>query len=157
MSRVPEPEGIGDVGTTRRSLRHRDAEGRGVTELSSRLGIAGATLGVIAGVIQWSFGAEIPELTGSKLHPVQLGIITILLSLVAMAASLAAKDLAARSTRGTVLVALGLLIPAGICFTTVGSLWYLPGPLLIAAAFLVIARFQGWSLGFTPRRSGQSR
>jgi hypothetical protein len=111
-----------------------------VTELSSRLGIAGATLGVVAGAIQWSFGAEIPELTGNKLHPVQLGIITILLSLVAMAASLAAKDLAARSTRGTVLVALGLLIPAGICFTTVGALWYLPGPLLITAGFLVIAR-----------------
>jgi hypothetical protein len=29
-----------------------------MAELPSRLGIAGATQGVMAGVIQWSFGAE---------------------------------------------------------------------------------------------------
>ena len=126
-------------------------------ELPSRLGIAGAALGIVAGVIQWSLGAEIPELTGNKLHPVQLGIITIVLSLVAMAASLAARDLATRSMRETVVLILGLLIPAGICFTTVGSLWYLPGPLLITAAFLVLARSQGWSLGPTRRTRSQSR
>jgi hypothetical protein len=34
--------------------------------------------------------------------------------------------------------ALALLIPAGVCFTTIGRLWYLPGVLLTAAAVLVL-------------------
>jgi hypothetical protein len=32
-----------------------------------------------------TFGKDIPDWTGNKLHPVQLGIITIVLSLVALA------------------------------------------------------------------------
>jgi len=33
---------------------------------------------------------------------------------------------------------LGILVPAGICFTTVGRLWFLPGPLLIVAAVFLL-------------------
>ncbi|MGH2984622.1 MAG: hypothetical protein ACRDK5_10295, partial [Solirubrobacterales bacterium] len=51
-------------------------------------GVAGAALGIVAGIAQWAFGNVIPEWTGNKLHPVQLGIITIALSLIALAAVL---------------------------------------------------------------------
>jgi hypothetical protein len=33
-------------------------------------GVAGAALGIAAGIAQWAFGSEIPEWTGDKLHPV---------------------------------------------------------------------------------------
>jgi hypothetical protein len=49
-------------------------------------GVGGAALGIAAGIAQWAVGNEIPEWTGDKLHPVQLGIITIALSLIAIAA-----------------------------------------------------------------------
>lgn len=102
------------------------------------LGTAGAALGVLAGIVQWAVGDEIPEWTGNKLHPVQLGIITIALSLLA----LASVQLAARNPQGPPwqrgLAWLGILVPAGICFTTVGRLWFLPGPLLIVAALLLL-------------------
>lgn len=102
------------------------------------LGTAGAALGVIAGVVQWTAGSEIPDWTGNKLHPVQLGIVTILLSLLA----LASVNFAARNPDATPwqngLAWLGILVPAGICFTTVGRLWFLPGPLLIVAAVFLL-------------------
>ena len=34
--------------------------------------------------------------------------------------------------------ALAFLLPAGVCFTTIGRLWYLPGLLLLAAGVLVL-------------------
>ncbi len=36
-------------------------------------------------------------------------------------------------------IVLALLVPALVCFTTVGRLWYLPGALLLAAGALVLA------------------
>ena len=36
-------------------------------------GVGGAALGIAAGIAQWAVGNEIPEWTGDKLHPVQLG------------------------------------------------------------------------------------
>jgi hypothetical protein len=102
-----------------------------------RLGLAGGALGIVAGIVQWAFGSEIPDWTGDKLHPVQLGIITIALSLLALGC---VRFLALRSTRPAwqrALATLGILAAAGICFTTVGRLWYVPGPLLIASAALL--------------------
>ncbi|MCW2637662.1 MAG: hypothetical protein JWQ99_4029 [Blastococcus sp.] len=34
---------------------------------------------------------------------------------------------------------IGLLLPAGLCFSTVGRLWWLPGPLLLCAAGMALA------------------
>lgn len=90
--------------------------------------------------MQWAFGSDIPGWTGDKLHPVQLGIITIALSLVALASVSDAARLADATPRRRIVPALGILAPAGICFTTVGRLWYVPGVLLILAAALLIAR-----------------
>jgi hypothetical protein len=111
----------------------RDLNSRGYT-----LGVAGALLGVVAGIVQWTLGNEIPEWTGNKLHAVRLGIITVLLSL----ASLVSVRYLEAHREGMTLarVAAGFLIlaTAVICFTTVGRLWYVPGPLLIASLVLLL-------------------
>ena len=102
------------------------------------LGGAGAVLGVAAGVVQWAWGEEIPDWTGNKLHPVQLGIITIALSLLALGAVWHAARHPAAPGWQKGLAWIGILVPAGICFTTVGRLWLLPGPLLVVAAVLLL-------------------
>jgi hypothetical protein len=113
-------------------------------------GIAGATLGILAGAVQWAFGSEIPEWTGDKLHPVQLGIITIALSLIALAAVIRLDRDPPVSTTGLLGLVAAVLGAALICFTTVGRLWYLPGPLLIIAAGLLLAAPRG-----APPRAGR--
>jgi hypothetical protein len=110
-------------------------------QLGYTLGLVGASLGALAGIVQWAFGDEIPEWTGNKLHPVQLGMITILLSLLAAACVtyLARNADATGWRRGAAILLIGAA--AGICFTTVGRLWYVPGPLLlVAAAYLAQSR-----------------
>ena len=102
-------------------------------------GVAGAALGIAAGITQWAVGNEIPEWTGDKLHPVQLGIITIALSLIAMAAVVFAHRNPTISPRARVALAAVILLAAVVCFTTVGRLWYVPGPLLIIAAGFLLA------------------
>ena len=114
-----------------------------MSRLGWRLGLAGAILGVVAGVVQWAFGHQIPDWTGDKLHPVQLGIITIALSLIALSSVGYAIRRADAPPRLRTLSALGMLVPAAICFTTVGRLWYVPGLLLILAAVLLLARPAG--------------
>jgi hypothetical protein len=111
-------------------------------------GVAGAALGIVAGIAQWAFGNQIPEWTGNKLHPVQLGIITIALSLIALAAVVFAHRDPTIPLRVRVALAVAILLAAVVCFTTVGRLWYVPGPLLIAAAGLLLAASPG-----APRRS----
>jgi hypothetical protein len=107
-------------------------------QLGLRLGTVGAALGMLAGIVQWAFGSEIPDWTGNKLHPVQLGIITILLSSLAFASvRFAARNPEALAWQKAA-AWIGILAPAGICFTTVGRLWFLPGPLLIVAALLLL-------------------
>ena len=110
-------------------------------------GVAGAALGIVAGIAQWAFGNEIPEWTGNKLHPVQLGIITIALSLIALAAVVFAHRNPTISPRARVALAVAILPAAAVCFTTVGRPWYVPGPLLIIAAGLLLATSRG-----APRR-----
>ena len=102
------------------------------------IGTAGAALGALAGAVQWAFGSEIPEWTGNKLHPVQLGIITIALCCLAFASLRFAWRHPRAPGWQQALAWLGILAPAGICFTTVGRLWYVPGPLLIIGAILVL-------------------
>lgn len=111
-----------------------------MNDLGYRLGVIGAILGVIAGVVQWAFGDEIPDWTGNKLHPVQLGLITILLSVIAFAGIRHLARHPDAPMRERVLATIGVGLAAGICFTTVGRLWYVPGPLLLVAAVLLNRR-----------------
>lgn len=108
--------------------RHRNA---------AYAGVVGCTLGVLAGVIQAAAGSHIPDWTGAKTAPGALGLLTIALSLLAGLA--AVRQRSASRTAGTrAACALALIAPALLCFTTVGPLWYLPGPLLLVAGILSI-------------------
>lgn len=109
-----------------------------------RLGLPGAALGVIAGLIQWAFGGDIPDWTGNKLHPGRLGLITTALSALALVSIHAATGRPYLATPHRALLAgVGVLAPAAICFTTVGRLWYLPGPLLLVAGALILVAPRG--------------
>jgi hypothetical protein len=114
--------------STGRAVRRRAA---------ATLGTAGSVLGAIAGTVQVLLGARIPEWTGAKQEPASLGLLTIALSLVA---GYAAHRQARPSTtvRSRAAYAAALLIPGLLCFSTVGRLWYLPGPLLLAAGVFSI-------------------
>lgn len=102
-----------------------------------RLGLAGGALGVVAGVIQAAFGAEIPEWTGGKSNPVGLGLLTVVLSEVAVGcAVLLGREWSRPATRFA--CGAGLLLPGSLCFSTVGLLWYVPGALLLSATAVAL-------------------
>jgi hypothetical protein len=102
-----------------------------------RIGLAGVALGVAAGLTQLLAGSAIPAWSGNKLDTTGLGITTILLSLVA---GVGLWQLCRELPRWERLAVLLLVIAcAAVCFTTVGRLWWIPGPLLIAAAVLAFA------------------
>jgi hypothetical protein len=97
---------------------------------------AGVLLGVCAGLLQLFLGSTIPEWTGNKMDPAGLGLTTIVLSLVAGAALWQLRRPLPRWAR--VACAVVGVACAGVCFSTVGRLWYLPGTLLIAATLLAV-------------------
>jgi hypothetical protein len=102
------------------------------------LGIIGSALGIVAGLVEASVGADIREWIGDKSSPFPLGIVTIVLSLVALGAALVARR-QPTTAAGRLAVGLGLLLPGGVGFTTVGRLWYVPGLLLVVAGALALA------------------
>jgi hypothetical protein len=109
---------------------------RGRHSVAARLGIAGSGLGLLAGLVQATVGSRIPDWTGAKLAPGSLGLLTIGLSLLAGLAAARqnrALPVGPRTACALVLLAAGLL-----CFSTVGRLWYLPGPLLLLAGILSV-------------------
>lgn len=109
--------------------------------VAARLGVAGGSLGVVAGVIQATVGSRIPYWTGAKAAPGSLGLLTITLSLLAGLAALRQRN--PRLTVGSRAACAVALLAAGfLCFTTVGRLWYLPGPLLLVAGTLTIDSWQ---------------
>jgi hypothetical protein len=107
--------------------------------LARLVGTVGALLGVVVGLIDLAVGPSIRSWVGDKQDTTGLGIATILLSLVALASAVAPMVLRSRSTGLRLAAAAGLLVPAGICFTTAGRLWYAPGILLICAGVIAAA------------------
>lgn len=107
------------------------------TSAASRVGpvltMIGAALGVAAGVVQVGFGSEIPQWSGAKAEPVSLGILTIVLSCLAATAAHVVLRGPKRSTRQVAMLAT-VVVVALVCFTTVGRLWLVPGPLLLVGA-----------------------
>ncbi len=113
-------------------------------QAARRLGVSGVTLGVAAGLTQLLVGSTIPTWSGNKLDTTGLGITTIVLGLVV---GVGLRHLHRPLPRWERVAALLLVLAcAGVCFTTVGRLWYLPGPLLIAAALLAFAAEPGKDL-----------
>ena len=66
---------------------------------------------------------------------------TMLLSGMALAAVTVARKRETQTNDGKLAIFLGVLLPAAICFTTVGRLWYLPGSLLVGSAALLAYEF----------------
>lgn len=94
-----------------------------------------------AGAAVAARGNDLADWTGGKQDPTPLGLLTVALSVCAAAACL---NQARPSENGIhpgrrAAVVVGQLLPALICFTTVGRLWWAPGVLLLAAAGLTIS------------------
>ena len=119
--------------------------------LAGRLALAGALLGLLAGLAELTLGASMRGWVGDKADTTRLGLATLALAGVALAAALALRQRPAEPrdvvavglvvpapSGHRVVVVAGLVVPALVCFTTVGRLWYLPGALLLAAAALVL-------------------
>lgn len=104
-------------------------------------GLFGSTLGILAGLIELSIGAKIKPWIGNKENPAVLGLVTILLSSIALATFIVARKRDPKTNDGKLAIFLGVLLPAAICFTTVGRLWYLPGALLVVAVALLAFEF----------------
>ena len=97
----------------------------------------GATLGLVAGLVELTAGPHLRSWVGDKQDTTRLGLATIVLSLVALAA-VAGWRRRQPSTAMQLLVAASLLVPGLIGFTTVGRLWYAPGVLLLAGACVAL-------------------
>jgi len=107
----------------------------------TQLGVTGSILGALGGLIELTVGAQIRPWIGNKENPAVLGIVTLLLSGMALGAILFARKLKTPTNDGKLAIFLGVWLPAMICFTTVGRLWYLPGLLLTVTALLLARKF----------------
>ena len=105
--------------------------------VAARFGVLGGALGVGAGIIQATEGSRIPDWTGAKADAGALGLLTVALSVLAGLAAVRQASTGI-SVGSRTACALGLLIPGLLCFTTVGRLWYVPGPLLLVAGTLCV-------------------
>lgn len=106
-----------------------------------RLGATGSILGALAGLIELTVGAQIRPWIGNKENPAVLGGVTLLLSGLALSATFFARSTKTPTNDGQLAIFLGVWLPAMICFTTVGRLWYLPGLLLTVTALLLVYQF----------------
>ena len=103
------------------------------------LGAVGAGLGALAGSVELLAGPTIRDWVGNKQDTTRLGLVTLVLSVVALTAALELGRRPGAAAPRRFLLALGLLLPGLVCFTTVGRLWYLPGVLLVASGACVVA------------------
>lgn len=108
-------------------------------QVAAALGLLGGSLGVVAGAVQASLGTHIPAWTGDKASPVALGSLTIMLSGISVLCAVRLRGLRPPSAGLRVAAAIGMVVPGGLCFSTVGRLWYLPGVLLLLATVFTIA------------------
>jgi hypothetical protein len=111
-------------------------------ERAFRLGVAGAALGLAAGMVQIVWGTEIPEWTGNKEEPVALGALTIGLFLIAAAGAVWQRRVGL-SPGAQAACAAGMIGPALLCLTTVGRLAYVPAVLLVPAGVLSVENWRG--------------
>jgi hypothetical protein len=109
--------------------------------IAFRVGSWGAVLGMLAGLVETTIGASVRPWIGNKETPFVLGLVTLLLSGLALMTIRLVQEHAPQNGDSKLAAILGVLLPAGVCFTTVGMLWYVPGIMLSASAVLLIANF----------------
>lgn len=110
-------------------------------KLAVQIGKLGSSLGALVGVIELSIGTRILSWIGNKENPFVLGLVTVILSMVALFSIVSAGNGASLKNDRKLAIFLGVFLPAAICFTTVGRLWYLPGSLLLLTSFLLVNMF----------------
>lgn len=103
------------------------------------LALAGATLGIIAGLVDVAGGASIRDWVGNKLHTTTLGVATVILSAVSLVAAVGWLRSGGGASERRLATVLALLLPGCVCFTTIGRLWLLPGVPLLSAGALILA------------------
>ena len=113
------------------------------SRLGAGLGGFGATLGLVAGLVELSAGPSLRSWVGDKSDTTRLGIATIVLCAIALAAVLELAHRPNAQPARRCLLAIAILVPGLICFTTVGRLSYVPGSLLASAGMLVLADLRG--------------
>ena len=111
--------------------------------VSARLAAIGGSLGVVAGVAQATIGSRIPDWTGNKNSHVALGLLTVALSASVLVAARTLRTATVPRPETLTAITLWLATVAGVCSTTVGRLWAIPGALLLAAAAVTLAAC-GW-------------
>jgi hypothetical protein len=107
-----------------------------VSRVGAALATLGASFGLVAGVVEVVLGPHIRSWVGNKQDTTRLGLATLTLSAIALLAAVTWLRRQDASVGTRLLIAVGLVVPGVICFTTVGRAWYLPGGLLVAAAGL---------------------
>ena len=102
--------------------------------VAGRLAAVGGWVGIAAGLAQATAGSRMPDWSGNKAHPLALGLLTVALGASMLVAARTLR--AAAMPRDEVLsaITLWLAVVAGVCSTTVGRLWAMPGLLMLAAA-----------------------
>jgi hypothetical protein len=108
--------------------------------LAGGLALAGASLGMLAALLELTIGPSMRDWVGNKQDTTRLGLTTAVLSGVALLGAAALRRSRGGVARRRVAIALAPLLRALVCFTTVGRLWYVPGALLLAAGTLVLVR-----------------
>jgi hypothetical protein len=98
---------------------------------------------VIVGLIQATLGGLIPNWTGNKANPVALGLLTIGLSLISATSAMTLRTTLGLRPGRRLAAALGLLIPGGLCFSTGGALWYVPGAVLLTGGVYAVLAGEG--------------
>jgi hypothetical protein len=126
---------------------------RGRDTIGNSVARAGSALGIVAGAIQLTFGGDIASWTGNKASPAALGLVTVVLASIAGLATIRLRRAFDPPGTRLALVVLTAVI-ALVCFSTVGRLWLVPGPLLLIGAGL---QAPGWSESISATRRNWPR
>jgi hypothetical protein len=130
------------------------------------LAVAGSTLGLAAGLVELVAGPHLRPWIGDKQDTTRLGLATIVLSLVALIATVGWLRRRHATPAHRLLTVACLMLPGLICFTTVGRLWWAPGTLLVAASLAIASELRhqaaevraiigrGWQMGLTAVLAG---
>ena len=109
--------------------------------LGAQIVFVASILGVLAGLVQATAGSDIADWTGSKASPAALGLLTVALSGLAGGAALTLRRADTRAG-GRLAAAAVIAVTGLVCFTTVGRLWLVPGPLLLIGALLTVEHWK---------------